>query len=59
MAFVLLYDDTGEIEFTVFNNLLPLVMNFLKNHCIEIIGYYNNQKDKYQLSIENIIDLEA
>ena len=59
MAFITIYDDSGEMEITIFSDIYQMSANFLKkNEVIIVSGYYNNKKDKFNFSINSVTRLE-
>ena len=57
MAFVTIYDDTSELELTVFADAFAKSFSSLKkNNIVVVDGYYRNMKQEF--SVSEITSLE-
>ena len=59
MAFIKVFDETGELEITVFPNLYQDVMSFMnKNEIIVVSGHYEGREEDRDFIASKIERLE-
>ena len=59
MSFVKIFDDTGELEITVFPTLYEQIHSLLeKNNIILVQGHMSNKNDRISFAADSISPLE-
>ncbi len=54
MAFLIISDETGEIDVTLFSNNMNLLNNVQKGDLVKIIGKVTRRYDKYSVNVMNL-----
>ena len=54
MAFITASDETGELDFVIWDDKIKLLDNIEVSNLVEITGIVERRYDKYQINVKDI-----